>query len=80
MNIEQQFMSAYDLFVNEIFQFFFSKAISRTKARDLTQYTFKETWRQVVRGRVENEINEIHDLLRLNARRLARTYAMPLPA
>jgi DNA-directed RNA polymerase specialized sigma24 family protein len=80
-NIQQKFLSAYDLFVNEIFLFFCARIPERGDARDLTQHVFKKTWRQLIRSGAPSDINEIYNLLYLNARRAARAQrVVPMPA
>lgn len=50
MNLEKEFLKAYDAFADAIFRHCYFRMSDREKAKDLTQDTFIKTWEYLSRG------------------------------
>ena len=57
---EQQFVKAYDGYLEEIFRFCFFKTNNRDLAKDLAQDTFIRTWKYIQEG---NKVENVRALL-----------------
>ena len=50
MNLEQEFLKAYDDLADAIFRHCYFRVSDRDKAKDITQDTFTKTWEYIARG------------------------------
>ena len=50
MDLEQEFLKAYDSLSDAIFRHCYFRVSDRDKAKDLTQETFTKTWEYIARG------------------------------
>lgn len=50
-NIEQEFLSAYDKYADEIFRYLYFRLPEREIASDLTQETFLRAWKSIAEGK-----------------------------
>lgn len=54
-DLEQMFLTSYNLYSDEIFRFIFFKLSDREKAKDITQEVFMKTWLFISKnGKIEN--------------------------
>ncbi|MBX4198092.1 hypothetical protein KW782_02030 [Candidatus Parcubacteria bacterium] len=69
--IHNNFLTAYDSFVNEIFLYFFTKTLQRDAAKSLTQEVFTKTWNDLSEQSEMHtaglSLRNIHKLLKQNA-------------
>lgn len=73
---KQAFLSAYDLYFDQIFRFLFFKIGNREEAQDLTSATFLKCWGYVQEGKLksESEYKTLRSFLYKIARNLAIDY------